>query len=79
MRVRAGLEVGRYSGIVQEIRYRQHVPSLIDRWVYGPTQRVALELAAVARRLQSGSLPAYVGYLVGLLLVLLILARLVGG
>lgn len=73
------LEVERQSGIVQEIRYRQHVPSLIDRWVYGPTQRIALKLAAVARRLQSGSLPAYVGYLVGLLLVLLILGRLVGG
>jgi len=79
LRSERALEVERESGIVQEIRYRQHVPSLIDRWVYGPTQRIAFKLAAVARRLQSGSLPAYVGYLVGLLLVLLILGRLVGG
>jgi len=79
LRSERALEVERSTGIIQEIQYRQHVPSLIDRWVYAPTQRVALEFAAVARRLQSGSLPAYVGYLVGLVVVLLILARLVGG
>jgi hydrogenase-4 component B len=79
LRSERALEVEREGGIVREIRYQQQVPNLIDRWVYGPIQRTALELAAVARRLQSGSLPAYVGYLVGLVVVLLILARLVGG
>lgn len=67
------------AGILQEVRYAQHHPNLLEARVYHPAQKVALRVAGLARRLQSGSLRAYVAYLVGLLLVLLLVARLVGG
>ena len=73
------LERDHDAGILQEVRYAQHHPNLLESRVYHPAQRVALRIAAVARRLQSGSLRAYVAYFVGLLLILLIVARLVGG
>jgi hypothetical protein len=79
LRTERTLERDDTNGIAQEVRYAQHVPNLLDHWVYHPIQRVALRLAGTARRLQSGSLPAYVGYFVGLLVVLLILARVVSG
>jgi len=79
VRTERTLERDHDAGIVQEVRYTQAVPNLFDTRVYHPLQRVALELAHLARRLQSGSLPTYVAYLVGLLIVLLVVARLVGG
>jgi hydrogenase-4 component B len=79
VRTERTLERDHDAGIVQEVRYAQAVPNLIDTRVYHPLQRIALELAHLARRVQSGSLPTYVAYLVGLLIVLLIFARLVGG
>jgi hydrogenase-4 component B len=63
-------------GVVQEIAYRAEIPHLFDTWLYGPVHRTALRSAAVARRLQSGSLRAYLGYLLSLLVTLLTLARL---
>lgn len=79
LRTERSLERDHTNGIAQEVRYAQHVPNLLDTWVYHPIQRIALDLAGTARRLQSGSLPAYVAYFVGLLIVLLVLARVVGG
>ncbi len=64
------------GGVVQEIAYRGHVPHLIDEHVYRPVIRVSLFAAARARRLQSGSLAAYVAYLAALVIVLLAAARL---
>ena len=64
------------GGVVQEISYRGHVPHLIDEWVYRPVVRVSLLAAGYARRLQSGSLAAYVAYLAALVLALLAAARL---
>jgi len=63
------------AGVVQHVSYRGHVPQLIDEQLYRPVARRSLALAAGARRLQSGSLGTYVGYLIGLVLLLLGLAR----
>ncbi len=51
------------------------VPHLIDERLYRPAARLSLAAAAHARRLQSGSLGTYVAYLVALVLVLLLAAR----
>ena len=65
------VEVRTAGTLVQEVRYRSEVPHLFDTLLYEPSQRVALRAARSARRLQSGSLRAYILYLLGLVLVLL--------
>jgi hydrogenase-4 component B len=65
------IEVRTAGTLVQEVRYRSEVPHLFDTLLYEPSQRVALRAARTARRLQSGSLRAYILYLLGLVLVLL--------
>jgi hydrogenase-4 component B len=72
------IEVRTAGALVQEVRYRSEVPHLFDTVLYEPSQRVALRAARAARRLQSGSLRAYILYLLGLVLVLLAVVR-VGG
>jgi len=68
-----------YNGnVVTEVRYAQHVPNHFEARIYHPLQQLALRVAHLARRLQSGSLQAYVGYFVVLLIALLVLARVVG-
>jgi hydrogenase-4 component B len=62
-------------GVVQEVAYQAEVPHLFDTLIYEPVTHAALRGAAVARRLQSGSLRTYLLYLVGLLALLLVLAR----
>jgi hydrogenase-4 component B len=64
------------DGIVREITYRAEVPHLFDTLLYGPVQRAALHGAAFVRRLQSGSLRAYIVYLLVVLIGLLALVRL---
>jgi len=63
------------GGVLQEVRYEGHVPHLFDSAVYRPVTRVGLAAARHARRLQSGSLTAYVAYLVALVLLLLAAVR----
>ena len=63
------------GGVVQEVSYSGHVPHLIDERVYRPVTSASLFAARHARRLQSGSLGTYVAYLVALVLVLLLAAR----
>ena len=63
-------------GVVKEVAYAGRVPHLIDERVYEPLVRASLTAARHARRLQSGSLGVYIGYLIGLVLVLLAAARL---
>ncbi|HVA61654.1 MAG TPA: proton-conducting transporter membrane subunit [Mycobacteriales bacterium] len=65
-----------HGGVVQEITYTGRVPHLIEERVYAPALRRGLSAAAQIRRLQSGSLGTYAAYLIGLLLVLLLAARL---
>jgi hydrogenase-4 component B len=69
------VEVVVASGVVQAVSYRADVPHLFDTLIYGPLWRVALRGAKVARRMQSGSLRAYLVYLLALLGLLLALAR----
>jgi hydrogenase-4 component B len=63
------------GGVVQEISYRGSVPHLIEERLYRPAMRLSLGLAVHARRLQSGRLGVYIAYLIGLVVVLLIAAR----
>jgi hypothetical protein len=70
------LTVRRDGGIVQEVAFEAEVPHLFDTLVYEPASARALRGAAVVRRLQSGSLRAYIVYLLLLVGVLLVLVRL---
>ena len=63
------------GGVLQEVRYEGHVPHLFDTHLNRPITRVGLWAAARARRLQSGSLTAYVAYLVALVIALLAAVR----
>jgi NADH:ubiquinone oxidoreductase subunit 5 (subunit L)/multisubunit Na+/H+ antiporter MnhA subunit len=69
------IAVGSVGGVVQVVSYRGHVPHLIEERLYRPAARLSLELAAHARRLQRGRLGVYVAYLIALVLVLLVAAR----
>jgi hydrogenase-4 component B len=75
LRPRREIEVRACGGIVTEVRYDGEVPNLIDERVYRPVARWSLAGAAHARRLQSGSLGTYVGYLAGLVVAVLLAAR----
>lgn len=63
------------GGVLQEVRYEGHVPHLFDTHLFRPIARAGLAGAQHARRLQSGSLTAYVAYLVALVVVLLAAVR----
>ena len=63
------------GGVLQEVRYQGHVPHLFDTHLNRPITRVGLWAAARARRVQSGSLTAYVAYLVALVILLLAAVR----
>jgi hydrogenase-4 component B len=75
LRPRREIEVRTNGSVVTEVAYQGEVPNLIDERVYRPAARWSLAGAAYARRLQSGSLGMYVGYLIGLVLVVLIAGR----
>jgi hydrogenase-4 component B len=75
-RPRREVEVASRGALVQEVRYRAEVPHLFDTALYRPARGIALRGAALARRIQSGSLRLYLVYLVALLLFALALARL---
>ena len=66
------------NGVPQRLTYRGSVPHLFDTLLYRPAVRSALAVAAFARRLQSGSLRAYMAYLLALVIVVLALAWLWG-
>jgi hydrogenase-4 component B len=66
------------GGVLQKITYQGHVPHLFDTSLYRPVVRWALAAAAFARRLQSGSLSAYMFYLLVLVLLMLVVARIWG-
>lgn len=65
----------REHGLVRSVAYRGEIPHLFDSHMYGPAWRAAQAAARVARKLQSGSVRAYAGYLLALLLALLALVR----
>ena len=76
LRPHSELAIEGSPGLTTAISYRAHVPHLFDTLLYDPVTRAALRGARVARRLQSGSLRAYLLYLLGVLGLLLALARL---
>jgi hydrogenase-4 component B len=63
------------GGVLQEVAYAGRVPHLIDERLYRPAARLSLLTAAHARKLQSGSLSTYIGYLIGLVVALLLAVR----
>jgi hypothetical protein len=63
------------GGVVQEVSYSGRIPHLIDERLYAPIVQSALVAARHARRLQTGHLGTYVGYLIALVLVLLAAAK----
>jgi hydrogenase-4 component B len=69
------IETTTTGGVVHGVSYAGRVPHLIDTHLYRPVTNGALFAAAWARRLQSGSLGTYVGYLIGLVVVLLLAVR----
>ena len=73
MRPHRELEVVQTGTITQQIAYSSHTPSLVDRALYEPTVRAALRGAATARRLQTGNVRTYAGYLAGLVVLALLL------
>lgn len=76
LRPRREVTVQAGHGVVQEVTYRAEVPHLFDAWLYAPVHRGALRWAALARRLQAGSVRVYLGYLLAVLAILLALVRL---
>ncbi|HET9287836.1 MAG TPA: proton-conducting transporter membrane subunit [Gaiella sp.] len=64
------------GGVVQEVAYEGRVPHLFEERLYRPLTALAMEGAHHARRMQSGRLGTYVGYLLALVLVVLTAAKL---
>ena len=75
LRPARAVEVRSAGAIVQEVEYHSEVPHLFDTAVYRPAVSLSLRAAAVARRLQSGSLRLYLVYLGALTLLALLLVR----
>jgi hypothetical protein len=75
LRPRSEVVVRSHARVVQDVTYRSEVPHLFDTHLYEPAARVAGRAAHRVRRLQSGSLRAYLLYLLGLVVVVLALAR----
>lgn len=67
--------VDRVGGIVGSVSYEGRVPHRFDALIHRPAHASALAAAAVARRLQSGSVRTYAAYLLGALLVALAVLR----
>jgi hydrogenase-4 component B len=66
------------DGVLTGVEHSQTTANHFEERFYRPARRAALRVAHLARGLQSGSLQAYVGYFVVVLIVLLVLARIVG-
>jgi hydrogenase-4 component B len=69
------IEVKTAGGVVQNVTYSGRVPHLIDERIYRPAVRGGLAAAGHVRRLQTGRLGTYVGYLIALVVVLLVAAK----
>jgi hydrogenase-4 component B len=57
----------------QEVRYRSEIEPTFERHVYRPVIRAVLRVAAGLRILQAGSLHAYLGYVIALVVSLVLL------
>jgi hydrogenase-4 component B len=75
LRPRREVEVERRGGLVGSVSYRGEIPHRFDTHLYRPLRSRALAAAALARRIQSGSVRAYAAYLLALVLTMLVLLR----
>lgn len=75
LRPQREIETTTRGGVVQHVSYEGRVPHLIDVHLYRPVTAGALLAASWARRLQSGRLGTYVGYLIALVVALLVAMR----
>jgi hydrogenase-4 component B len=75
LRPRREIAVQEHGGVITQIAYQGEVPNLIDERLYRPVARRSLALAAHARRLQTGSLAVYAGYLIALVVAVLAAGR----
>ena len=57
----------------REVRYRAEVEPTFERFVYRPATRGVLRVAERMRVIQAGSLHAYLGYVMALVLFLVVL------
>ena len=57
----------------REVRYRSEVEPTFERFVYRPLTRGVFALAGRMRVIQAGSLHAYLGYVMALVLLLVVL------
>jgi hydrogenase-4 component B len=71
LRPQRQIAVRSHGGVMQEVAYSGRIPQLIDERLYAPAVRSALVAARHARRLQTGHLGTYIGYLIALVLALL--------
>ena len=55
-----------------EVRYRAHIEPTFERYVYEPLVRAVLKVAAGLKVLQAGSLHAYLGYVIALVVYLVL-------
>jgi hydrogenase-4 component B len=69
------VEVRRSGGLVSSVSYRSEIPHRFDTHLYRPLRSRALAVAALVRRIQSGSVRAYAAYLLVLVLTMLVLLR----
>ncbi len=59
----------------RRVTYDGHITPVFDRYLYAPALRIVLALARAGRRLQSGSLRLYLGYILVALVLLLAFVR----
>ena len=57
----------------QEVRYHVEIEPTFERYVYGPLTQTVLRVAERMKILQAGSLHAYLGYVIALVLTLMLL------
>jgi hydrogenase-4 component B len=57
----------------QEVRYHVDIEPTFERYVYGPLTQTVLRVADRMKVLQAGSLHAYLGYVIALVLTLVLL------
>lgn len=56
----------------REVRYRAHIEPTFERYVYEPLARGVLKIAGGLKGLQAGSLHAYLGYVIALVVYLVL-------
>ncbi len=57
----------------QEVRYHAEIEPTFERYVYGPLVRTVLRVADGLKVLQAGSLHAYLGYVIALVVILVLM------